>query len=129
MPKGSEKSRFDNIANKGAQMTLEDVNYDKCVRIAAREAEAMDNGVVIQDTALTQMEVDPDDPAFTHPTKPSGAFMTKEEAERMAAVVIDKVFAASLMAQQLNTDYLLILAAVEKVPIYLEPRNRNGWIR
>jgi len=31
-------------------------------------------------TVLTQVEVDPADPAFQNPTKPIGAFMTKEEA-------------------------------------------------
>ena len=31
-------------------------------------------------TVLTQVEVDPHDPAFQNPTKPIGAFMTKEEA-------------------------------------------------
>jgi len=36
-------------------------------------------------TVLTQVEVDPEDPAFRHPTKPIGAFMTKEEAEKMMA--------------------------------------------
>ena len=36
-------------------------------------------------TVLTQVEVDPNDPAFQHPTKPIGAFMTKEEADRMVA--------------------------------------------
>lgn len=36
-------------------------------------------------TVLTQVEVDPEDPAFQHPTKPIGAFMTKEEADRMVA--------------------------------------------
>lgn len=34
-------------------------------------------------TVLTQVEVDPKDPAFEHPTKPIGAFMTKEEAEAL----------------------------------------------
>lgn len=34
-------------------------------------------------TVLTQVVVDPADPAFEHPTKPIGAFMTKEEADRM----------------------------------------------
>ncbi len=32
---------------------------------------------------LTQVEVDPEDPAFQHPTKPIGAFMTKEEADHL----------------------------------------------
>ena len=36
-------------------------------------------------TVLTQVEVDPKDPAFQHPTKPIGAFMTEEEAKRMVA--------------------------------------------
>ena len=36
-------------------------------------------------TVLTQVEVDPSDPAFAHPTKPIGAFMTREEADRMVA--------------------------------------------
>ena len=33
---------------------------------------------------LTQVVVDGNDPAFQHPTKPIGAFMSKEEAEKMA---------------------------------------------
>ena len=40
----------------------------------------IDKGVA---TVLTQVEVDPDDPAFHHPTKPIGAFMTKEEADQL----------------------------------------------
>ena len=132
-------------------------------------------------TVLTQVEVDPGDPAFDHPTKPIGAFMTKEEADRLvrerqydvvedsgrgyrrvvaspkpvsiieigtiqslldtdhvvvacggggipvfrtqghhlkgAAAVIDKDFAASRLAQQLDADVLIILTAVEKVAI------------
>lgn len=34
-------------------------------------------------TILTQVEVDPDDPAFQNPTKPIGTFMTEAEAEEM----------------------------------------------
>ena len=51
MPKGSAKSRFDNIAREGAQVTIEEVNYDDCVRMAAAEAARTENGVVVQDTA------------------------------------------------------------------------------
>ena len=36
-------------------------------------------------TVLTQVEVDPADPAFQKPTKPIGAFMTKEEADALEA--------------------------------------------
>ena len=125
--------------------------------------------------------MDPDDPAFLHPTKPIGAFMSREEAERLvaqrgydvvedagrgyrrvvasprpraiveletiralveagqvviacggggipvvraeenrwkgAAAVIDKDFAAELLAESLEADLLIILTAVEKVAI------------
>ncbi|SBW11022.1 amino acid (carbamate) kinase [uncultured Eubacteriales bacterium] len=36
-------------------------------------------------TVLTQVEVDPNDLAFQKPTKPIGSFMTKDEADKMAA--------------------------------------------
>lgn len=51
MPKGSTKTRFDNIAKEGAKVTIEEVNYDDCVRMAAAEAEQTPHGVVVQDTA------------------------------------------------------------------------------
>ena len=35
-------------------------------------------------TVLTQTQVDPEDPAFKHPTKPVGPVYTKEEAEELA---------------------------------------------
>ena len=133
-------------------------------------------------TVLTQVEVDAHDPAFSKPTKPIGAFMTKEEADVLvkkrdysvvedagrgyrrvvasprpqsiveiqsiqdmvdaglvviacggggipvfktegfhlkgAAAVIDKDFAASCLARQLDADCLIILTAVEKVAIH-----------
>ena len=133
-------------------------------------------------TVLTQVEVDPEDPAFSHPTKPIGPFMTEAEARALererdycvmedagrgwrrvvaspkpkaiveidtiraladtdhivvacggggipvfptegnhlkgAAAVIDKDFAASVLARQLEADLLIILTAVEKVAIH-----------
>ena len=51
MPKGSSQSRYDNIAREVAQVTIEDVNYDDCVRMAAAEAEQTEHGVIVQDTA------------------------------------------------------------------------------
>lgn len=130
-------------------------------------------------TLVTQVEVDPADPAFKNPTKPIGSFMTKEEAESLkakgvdvmedagrgyrqvvaspkpvsivelpavkalmdagqvvitcggggipvvregnqlkgAAAVIDKDFAAELLAESVGADLLIILTAVEKVAI------------
>ena len=48
--------------------------------------ELLDRGIQ-QDvtTCLTQVEVDPKDPAFANPTKPIGAFLTKEEADKLVA--------------------------------------------
>ena len=129
---------------------------------------------------ITQMVVEPSDPAFQNPTKPIGGFYTKEEAEVVAAekgyvmkedagrgyrrvvasplprriveieqvkklwrdtivvtcggggipvvekedgslegvaAVIDKDFAAELLAEQVGADMLMILTEVEKVAI------------
>ena len=155
------------------------IGYD--LQNALRE-ELLDRGIQKGvATVLTQVEVDPTDPAFQNPTKPIGAFMTKEEAERLklergynviedagrgyrrvvasprpkaiveiqsirdmvsaglvvvacggggipvypteghqlkgAAAVIDKDFASSVLAQQVNADTLIILTAVEKVAV------------
>ena len=51
MPKGSTKMRLDNIAAEGAEVTIENLNYDDCVRLAAAEAAQTKHGVVVQDTA------------------------------------------------------------------------------
>jgi diaminopropionate ammonia-lyase len=51
MPKGSSQVRLNNILNEGADATIEEVNYDECVRIAAKEADVNPNDVIIQDTA------------------------------------------------------------------------------
>ncbi len=51
MPKGTVKSRYDNIAREGAQVSIEDANYDECVRRACAQAQKTERGVVVQDTA------------------------------------------------------------------------------
>lgn len=51
MPKGSTITRFNNIKAEGATVTIEEVNYDECVRMAADAASKTKNGVVVQDTA------------------------------------------------------------------------------
>ena len=57
------------------------IGYD--LQNALRE-ELLDRGIGIGcATILTQVEVDPEDPAFQNPTKPIGAFMTKEEADHL----------------------------------------------
>ena len=156
------------------------IGYD--LQNAMRE-EMLDRGITKgAATVLTQVEVDPDDPAFLNPTKPIGPFMTEAEARRLekerdyhvtedsgrgwrrvvaspeprgiieidtirslvetdhivvacggggipvfrteghhlkgAAAVIDKDFAAAVLAKQLDADMLIILTAVEKVAIH-----------
>lgn len=51
MPKGTTETRLKNIEKEGATVTIEELNYDDCVRKAVAEATKVDNGVVVQDTA------------------------------------------------------------------------------
>ncbi len=51
MPKGTTQTRLENIRKEGAAVTIEEVNYDECVRMVADEASKVDNGIVVQDTA------------------------------------------------------------------------------
>ena len=51
MPIGTTQTRLDHVLRENAKATIEDLNYDDCVRKAAAEAEATENGVIIQDTA------------------------------------------------------------------------------
>lgn len=51
MPKGTTETRLKNIEKEGATVTIEELNYDDCVRKAVAEAAKVDNGVVVQDTA------------------------------------------------------------------------------
>ena len=51
MPKGTVKSRFDNIAKEGADVSIEEANYDECVRRACALAKEAPRGIVVQDTA------------------------------------------------------------------------------
>ena len=60
------------------------IGYD--IQNKLRE-ELLDRGIKKDVTSvLTQVEVDPDDPAFQNPTKPIGPFLTKEEAEAKKAL-------------------------------------------
>ena len=159
------------------------------IQQALRQALAKRNVDVPVVTLLTQVVVDAADPAFQKPTKPIGAFYTKEEAEELAATkgysmkedagrgwrrvvaspipqkiveigevkklwndtivvtcggggipviekedgslegtaaVIDKDFAAELLAEQVGADALVILTEVEKVAInWGKPNQEN----
>jgi len=150
------------------------------IQQALRYALARRNLNVPVVSLVTQVVVEKTDPAFQNPTKPIGAFYTKEEAEKLAAekgydmredagrgyrrvvasplprriveigdvkrlwndtivitcggggvpvvenddgtlqgvaAVIDKDFAAELLAEQVDADALMILTEVEKVAI------------
>lgn len=51
MPIGTTKTRLDHVLRENARASVEDLNYDDCVRKAAAEAAVTENGVIIQDTA------------------------------------------------------------------------------
>lgn len=51
MPFGSTETRLKNIQKENATATIENCNYDECVRMAADAASKTPNGIVVQDTA------------------------------------------------------------------------------
>lgn len=51
MPVGTTRTRLDHILRENAKASIEDMNYDDCVRKAAAEANETEKGVIIQDTA------------------------------------------------------------------------------
>lgn len=51
MPKGTTQTRLNNILAEGAEATIEEYNYDECVRMANDLAEKTENGIMVQDTA------------------------------------------------------------------------------
>lgn len=51
MPKGTTETRLENIRKEGAVADILGMNYDDCVRLAAKESAETKNSVVIQDTA------------------------------------------------------------------------------
>ena len=51
MPRGTVDSRVRNIRALGAEVSVEGMNYDACVRLAARQARETPGGVLVQDTA------------------------------------------------------------------------------
>lgn len=51
MPIGSTRTRLENIQKEGAIADITDLNYDDCVRLAAKESAETPRSVVIQDTA------------------------------------------------------------------------------
>ena len=64
-------------------MSQGDIGYD-LPNMSGEELDRRGLGIHCA-TVLTQVAVDPADPAFQHPTKPIGAFMTEEEAKKLAA--------------------------------------------
>ena len=51
MPKGTTQTRLNNIAKENATVTIENLNYDECVRMANDMAMKTENGIMVQDTA------------------------------------------------------------------------------
>ena len=56
MPKGTTQTRLNNILAEGATATIEEYNYDECVRMANDMAMKTENGIMVQDTACDGYE-------------------------------------------------------------------------
>ena len=95
-------------------------------------------------TVVTQVEVDKNDPAFNNPTKPIGAFYTKEEADEImkkdptVSVKEDagrgyrrvvaspkpmNIVESDSILQLLNNDFIVIASGGGGVPVY---KNEDG---
>ncbi|MDR2864869.1 MAG: carbamate kinase [Spirochaetaceae bacterium] len=78
-------------------------------------------------TIITQVEVDPNDPAFKNPTKPVGSFMTEAEAEKLKAqgvpVMEDagrgwrRVVASPMPMRIIEIESIKALLAAGQIPI------------
>lgn len=62
-------------------------------------------------TVVTQVRVDPDDPAFENPSKPIGHFLTKEEAKHQAAAY------GHIMKEDAGRGYRRVVASPKPVEI------------
>lgn len=62
-------------------------------------------------TVVTQVRVDPNDPAFENPSKPIGHFLTKEEAEHQAAAY------GHIMKEDAGRGYRRVVASPKPVEI------------
>ena len=82
---------------------------------------------------LTQTEIDPNDPAFKHPTKPIGPIYTKEEAERlrqtngwtMASRVVaspdpQRILGLSALKTLIENGHLVVCCGGGGVPVYFD---------
>ena len=88
-------------------------------------------------TVLTQVAVDPADPAFQHPTKPIGAFMTEEEAKKLAAEKgiewttsnpsVAEVFGGSISAKVVSVDPSYKTGEEISVDFSAFVENENGY--
>ena len=74
----------DNIAKEGAKVTIEELNYDDCVRLAAKEAAETEHGVVVQDTAWEGYEEIPSWIMQGYGT------MAQEALEQLRSLYIDR---------------------------------------
>ena len=79
------------LRSEYARRILHSVPLDSCVAdtqgaIGYQLQKALDNEFIMRGmpmravTVVTQVEVDPDDPSFSNPTKPIGSFMTEGDA-------------------------------------------------
>ena len=99
-------------------------------------------------TVVTQIEVDPDDPSFQNPTKPIGAFMTKEQADAELAehpdwtVVEDsgrgyrrvvaspepkKIVEASSILNLLDDEFIVIACGGGGVPVVRDYNDKGAY--
>ncbi|MBQ6492074.1 MAG: carbamate kinase [Atopobiaceae bacterium] len=99
-------------------------------------------------SVVTQIEVDPDDPAFANPTKPIGPFMTEEQAKEECAVHPDwavmedsgrgwrrvvaspepkKIVEAPSILNLLDNDFIVIACGGGGIPVVRDYEDKGAY--
>ena len=91
-------------------------------------------------SVVTQIEVDPEDPAFQNPTKPIGAFLTKEQADAEKAAHPDmqyrrvvaspepkKIVEASSILNLLDNEFIVIACGGGGIPVIRDYSDKGTY--
>ena len=78
-------------------------------------------------TVITQIEVDPDDPAFLNPTKPIGVFMSRGYRRVVASPIPRKIVEADSIINLLDDEFIVIACGGGGVPVVRDYNDKGAY--